>query len=244
MKRPAFMFYPADWRKDTALQSCSVAARGTWIDMMCIAHQCDPYGVLAINGSAMGVAQIARLIGETERRTGALLAELENAGVFSRDTAGAIFSRRMVKDEHIRNVRAKAGHEGWQAQSGKRSRGKFARANREQEEGASGNLLEQTLEQKTALSYSSSDVPPIPPQNSSNGKPKRRRQRLPATPCPYTFEVTEDMSVWAQSKGLPADRVMNETEKFINHHRSHGTTFTRWDSAWQNWVIKAVEYGR
>ena len=30
MKRPAFQFYPSDWRKDMALQSCSVAARGLW----------------------------------------------------------------------------------------------------------------------------------------------------------------------------------------------------------------------
>jgi len=31
-KRPAFQFYPGDWRRDTALQSVSLAARGLWIE--------------------------------------------------------------------------------------------------------------------------------------------------------------------------------------------------------------------
>lgn len=112
MKRPAFQFYPADWQKDAALQSCSVCSRGVWIEMLCIMHQCEPYGYLAVNGRAMTNEQLARLIGETPAFTRKALAELEGAAVFSRDDAGCIFSRRMVKDERIRNVRAEAGKQG------------------------------------------------------------------------------------------------------------------------------------
>lgn len=112
MKRPAFQFYPADWRKDMALQSCSVAARGLWMDMMCIAHECEPYGHLTVNGKPMTAAQIARHTGLTERECSKLIAELEDAGVPSRTEEGALFSRRMVRDEDVRSRRAEGGKAG------------------------------------------------------------------------------------------------------------------------------------
>lgn len=112
MKRPAFQFYPADWRKDAAVQACSMAARGLWHEMLCIAHECDPYGHLTVNGAAMTSAQLARLVGEGAKDVQSWLTELEAAGVFSRDDQGRIYSRRMVKDERLRNVRADAGRLG------------------------------------------------------------------------------------------------------------------------------------
>ena len=112
MKRPAFQFYPADWRKDAALQSCSLAARGAWIDLLCIMHECDPYGALVINDKPMGTAQIARLLGESVDDMQRILDELEACGVFARREDGAICSRRMQRDEHLRNVRAESGRLG------------------------------------------------------------------------------------------------------------------------------------
>lgn len=112
MKRPAFQFYPSDWRKDMALQSCSVAARGLWVDMMCIAHECEPYGHLTVNGKPMTAAQIGRHTGLTERECSKLIAELEAAGVPSRTDEGTLYSRRMVRDEDIRNRRAEGGKAG------------------------------------------------------------------------------------------------------------------------------------
>ena len=112
MKRPSFQFYPADWRKDAALQSCSLSARGLWHEMMCLMHECEPYGHLSVNGKPMRPAQVARLVGVAEKEYQKLLAELEDAGVPSVADDGSIYSRRMVRDEHIRNVRAEAGKKG------------------------------------------------------------------------------------------------------------------------------------
>lgn len=112
MKRPAFQFYPADWRKDPALSACSLAARGLWIELMCIAHEAETYGLLSINDKPMTNPQIARMVGESPAAVAKLIAELEDAGVFSRDERGAIYSRRMVNDERIRNVRAESGRLG------------------------------------------------------------------------------------------------------------------------------------
>lgn len=112
MRRPSFQFYPADWRKDMALQSCSVAARGLWMDLLCIAHECEPYGHLVVNGKPMNAAQIGRHTGLTQRECERLLSELHESGVSSTTVDGIIFSRRMVRDEDLRNRRAEGGQAG------------------------------------------------------------------------------------------------------------------------------------
>ena len=109
MKRPAFQFYPADWRKDAALQSCSVAAQGLWINVLCIAHECEPYGHLTVNGKAMSAPQIGRLVGLGAKECDRLLDELLQAGVSSVTSEGMVFSRRMVRDEQARELRAEIG---------------------------------------------------------------------------------------------------------------------------------------
>jgi hypothetical protein len=112
MKRPAFQFYPADWRKDAALQSCSIAARGLWVEMLCIAHECVPYGHLTINGNAMSAPQIGRLVGLSAKECTALLIELIECGVLSALEDGTYYSRRMVRDEATREKRANGGQDG------------------------------------------------------------------------------------------------------------------------------------
>ncbi|MDN5924174.1 MAG: hypothetical protein L0H70_04155 [Xanthomonadales bacterium] len=98
MKRPAFQFYPADWRKDSALQSCSIAARGLWIELICVMHEGSDYGKLTVNQKPLSVQKIARIVGESTAMVRRLLNELEGAGVFSKASDGTIFSRRMLKD--------------------------------------------------------------------------------------------------------------------------------------------------
>lgn len=120
MKRPAFQFYPADWRKDVELQSCSIGARGLWLELSCVMHECEPYGHLTLNGAAMPDEKAARLVGVELRDYRALLRELEAAGVSSRTEAGVLFSRRMVRDEAVRNARAAGGEAG--AEFGERGR--------------------------------------------------------------------------------------------------------------------------
>lgn len=109
MKRPSFQFYPADWRKDAALQSCSISAQGLWVNAMCIAHECEPYGHLTVNNKPMTTAQVGRLVGLSVKDCERLIAELEGAGVLSRMADGGMFSRRMVRDEDLRNRRANGG---------------------------------------------------------------------------------------------------------------------------------------
>lgn len=45
MKRPSFQFYPGDWKQNSKLRRCSEAARGAWIDILCLLHDADEYGI-------------------------------------------------------------------------------------------------------------------------------------------------------------------------------------------------------
>ena len=87
-----------EWRVNVALRACSVAARGLWLDMVCIMHESTPYGYLTINGSPMRAHQLARAVGGSEKLVIRLLAELAAVGVFNRSPGGWIFSREMVWD--------------------------------------------------------------------------------------------------------------------------------------------------
>jgi hypothetical protein len=98
MARPWLKFFPADWRADPALRMCSIGARGLWIEMLCIMHEATPYGSLLVNGAPVAARQLASLAGLSLRETHTYIAELRAAGVFSEE-AGAIFSRRMRRDE-------------------------------------------------------------------------------------------------------------------------------------------------
>jgi len=118
LKRPSFQFYPGDWLQDTALRACCLGARGLWADMLCYMHQGTPYGHLTLPAVSEDGGKdilrpilppvLARMVGGTSEDVERLLAELEDAGVFSR-TEGIIFSRRMVQDEKLRETRASGG---------------------------------------------------------------------------------------------------------------------------------------
>ena len=111
-KRPAFQFYPGDWLRDTGLRSCSAAARGLWMDILCFMHEGSPYGYLKVNHKVILSPNLARMCGLTLQETEGCLAELAEAGVFEIDEEGVIFSRRMIRDEELRNKRAACGHLG------------------------------------------------------------------------------------------------------------------------------------
>ena len=101
MKLPWIKFYPGDWLSDEALRSCSVEARGLWVDMLCLMAKSESHGHLLIGGKPARAEQIARIVGLLPQKTMELMDELNSSGVFSFDKE-TIISRRMVKDERVR----------------------------------------------------------------------------------------------------------------------------------------------
>ena len=127
MKRPSFQFYPADWRNNAKLRRCSWEARGAWLEVMCLLHDSEEYGLLR-----WPLKEIAQAIGAPIK----LLNELVAKGVLKGGDKGhdaliyiprsgrkdgapvtlipcgddsMWFSSRMVIDEHVRQK--KANHE-------------------------------------------------------------------------------------------------------------------------------------
>ena len=101
MKLPWIKFYASDWLSDEAVRSCSVEARGLWIDMISLMAKSEIHGHLLIGGKPARAEQLARIVGLTTERTMQLMDELHSSGVFSFDKE-TIISRRMVKDELVR----------------------------------------------------------------------------------------------------------------------------------------------
>jgi hypothetical protein len=248
MKRPSIQFYPGDWQRDAALRSCSVGARGLWIEMICLMHEGAPYGHLAVNGAGISPRQLARMVGAAHREVVHWLDDLERAGVYSKDDAGRIFSRRMVKDERVRNVRAEAGRLGGNPALLVNSKDKQIPAELDNQGSASMDKQAVNHEPnqgltlgRTPASASASAIQPPPTPSRGNGKGKRKREE---SPVPDPFDVSEGMAHWAVEHGVPSETLQAQTEKFLDHHRAKGTRFKDWAAAWRTWMRNAVEYAQ
>ena len=104
-KLPAFLFYPKDWREDPVLSVCSRTARSVWLDMLCLMFFAPIRGVCQSgDGIPWSDQQVAAAIGGDIGTNVACIQELVSQGVASRNECGAIFSRRMVRDEQERRL--------------------------------------------------------------------------------------------------------------------------------------------
>jgi hypothetical protein len=126
MNRPWFPFFAGDWRANVKLRRCSHAERGIWIEVMCLLHASDEYGVLR-----WPLKEIARVIGcklselrairEKGVLKGADLGEQcepyiyvprharksgEPVTLIAAQPGPIFFSSRMVRDEYVRQARS------------------------------------------------------------------------------------------------------------------------------------------
>lgn len=110
---PAFQFYPADWRKDPGVQSLDFETRGIWWEIICLLHESDERGVLLLNGQPMPEDALCRLLGLDNQKLTTALTTLLTYGVAKRrESDNAIYSKRMVADEKLRQIRREAGFKG------------------------------------------------------------------------------------------------------------------------------------
>lgn len=110
--RPADLWYWNDWFSSFDVRSCSLAARGLWIDMLGIMRAAEIKGTLTINGKQIGTRELAQLVGAREEEIIPLLKELEDHNVFSRLEDGTIINRRQFREGEISRKRAEAGRIG------------------------------------------------------------------------------------------------------------------------------------
>lgn len=216
-KLPAFQFYPGDWIKDPNLRRCSHAAKGVWIDVLCLMFECEERGVLATAGTAWSDEEIARAVGGDQAAVLVSLSELTLKGVAKRRQDGSLYSKRLVTDEHKRRLCSEAGKRGGNPTLKGRSKG-----------GPKGVSKGGPKPNPTPSSSSSSSDSPQPPTEGGSSEVKGMEEhtdeldtqihRFCATsphvmPSPKVYGEIRKMVVvvgWDETKRLIADAAKQE----------------------------------
>ncbi len=204
--RPSFQFYPNDWLSEPGLRVCSLEAKGLWIEIMCIAQKNSKRGLLQANGQHISNKQLAKAVGETEEKVNTVIAELENAKVFSRLDDSTIYCRRMYREwlheTNIKEARSKAGKASAASRWGNKSKTKVTAS-------TSTSTSTSTSEKTTpaparpreatdpAASAPLDSETPTEPE-SKEPKPKQMPRRKP----PTQLEVAQAESILAHYRAV------------------------------------------
>jgi hypothetical protein len=223
IKRPSFQFYPSDWLRDTALRSCSIGARGLWMDMICYMHEGNPYGYLKVGDKVILSDNLARMVGQTLPEVEGWLSELSQAGVYDL-IDGAIVSRRMVKDENLRNIRALGGKLGGNPALKVKDKVNLK--------------VEKEVKQKSTPSSSSSSSSSniFIDEEKTKKKVETKETQLPDdyTPNDKHYQLAKELNI----------NINQELLKFSDYHKSKGSKFKSWDYALNTWLRNAADFKR
>jgi hypothetical protein len=110
---PYMPFYVGDWLKCPEVRALPPDYRGLWFDLLCYMWESTERGVMVTpNGRPYTDSEIIRMVGLDNQNSGNWLTSLLTEGVCSRRDDGAIFSKRMVRDEKTRQIRRETGAKG------------------------------------------------------------------------------------------------------------------------------------
>jgi hypothetical protein len=99
MREVWFKFFARDWAGDAQLNRCSLASREVWKRMTFLMREAEPFGFfVGRNGEPIDIVWFAREVNATLREVKKCILQLETEGVFSKDSSGRIYSRRMVRE--------------------------------------------------------------------------------------------------------------------------------------------------
>ena len=221
-KLPSIQFYPADWRKDPGVQALDYFEKGVWLELLFIMFESKNRGFLEINGQKIETKMLAKMLGLTAKKTQKILNTLAYFDVYSVNENGVIYSRRMVSDERIRQIRIKAGATGGQANA--------------------SNLLKQKQQQKTPPSSTSSITTSTKvstdDKSSVSSEPKTLTQskRIKWSVDSSWIDVSEeDKAKW--SEAFPACDINRELAAMTawmtsNPKKAKKSNYARFITAW------------
>lgn len=219
MADPFLKFYTSNWRSDPALKMCSMAARGLWIEMICLMHEATPYGHLLVSSRSPTDSQLAVLVGAPSDQIPELVGELESAGVFSRTKEGVIYSRRLTRMQKKAATARKNGHKGGNPT-----------LSRQREKPPLDNPPDKGRDktQKPEARNQSK-------KGEANASPKKNRgDRLSED-----WVLPKDWGDWAIGQGFDEEFIRREADKFrdywIAQPGQKGVKLD-WYATWRNWV--------
>lgn len=212
-KLPALQFYPGDWKKDLGIQSLDFFDRHVWFEMLLLMHESEERGVLVINGKPVTEEMLARMLGLDKQILSKSLENIKNAGVCGVREDGAIFSRRMVRDEDIRSKRIKAGSMGGSPVLLKQNSSKTranVKQNTEDEVEDENEDEDEDLKKKTAAPLPEPPTEIEPPPKSEFDTPEARQalgrwQQYAKTSLRKHFEQLGADTLMMRYSGRPKD---------------------------------------
>lgn len=243
MKRPAFQFYPNDWSSNPNLRRCSFSEKGIWVEVMCLMHDQDEYGVLrwplkeiseavgcksselqslirkgVLKGADDNLSDPFIYIPRSGRKNGppVTLIDIQCGPIW--------YSSRMVKDEYIRTLRADNGMigEGFGA-SPKPPIGE-----------GFGVTIPPPKGPRVSSSSSSTSV------KDGESPPIRKPKKQPKTSLPSAFVLDTELLKYVTDH-LPDADPAAMFESFTGKAAAKGWEYSNWARAFQDFVRNAMQ---
>jgi len=241
-KQPALLFYVKDWLSDEDLRRCSKAAKGVWVDMLCLMAGCEERGVLATGGIPWTDDEIAVAVGGAITENLLALNELLTKGVAHRRKSGAVFSPRLVRDEQIRKERIKAG------QMGGNPRLKQSKSNGGRYVGESNLLNRMDNQQVNQINANANGVSSAVNGKESKGKPEppvlTDESQIQALYDAYPKKVGRGQAVKAirtALKKIAFTELLDAVQRYAKTRKGEDPQFTPNPATWFNgerWLDK------
>ncbi len=244
MKLPAIQFYPGDWHKDQGVQALDLMQRGAWFELLLMMHDSEERGVLLINGQPMPEAVIARRLGLDNQTTNQILTTLLTYGVASRrESDGALYCRRMVKDEKLRQVRTAAGKKGGNPLLLNQTANQSVTTGDKQILTPSfSSSLTSSKEERAASAASPAPLVEKGGVEKVVAKPANDRKKV--APAPLLTEV----QAYAAEHYTNSPDTQAEAAAFHDHYESNGwrvsgkTPMADWRAAFRGWMRRRPQF--
>ena len=246
MKLPAIQFYPGDWHKDQGVQALDLLQRGAWFELLLMMHDSDERGVLLVNGAPMPDSVIARRLGLDNQSANQILTTLLTYGVASRrESDSALFCRRMVKDENLRQVRTESGKKGGNPRLLNQTANQTPTTGDKQipTPSFSSSITSSIKEREVADATAPALLIEKIVQGEPTQKPANDRKKGPAAP-PKLAEV----QAYAADQHPGSADAQTEAAAFCDHYESNGwrvsgkTPMVNWRAAFRGWMRRRAQF--
>jgi hypothetical protein len=236
MKLPAIQFYPGDWHKDQGVQALDLTQRGAWFELLLMMHDSEERGVLLINGQPMPENVIARRLGLDNQTTNQILTTLLTYGVASRREAdGALFCRRMVKDEKLRQIRTEAGKKGGNPQL-------LNQTSNQPPKQIPTPSFSSSITSSKGESEAAHAAPPAPTSKKPVKKSTDDRKKKGVPP------TLAEVQAYAAKQHPASAEAQTEAAAFFDHFQSNGwrvagkTPMADWQAAFRSWMRRRAQF--
>lgn len=106
----------SDWLGDQEVRRLTPAERGVWIDLLALMAVAKPYGYLCDDrGRKLSDDEVARVVNASVEEVSNIIECIVRKGAASRDRAGRLFNRRMVREAELSAKRKRNGLKGAEA---------------------------------------------------------------------------------------------------------------------------------